>query len=177
MKTQPDTGGGRSPSHSKVVSNNASNPRPYRIILLCVTLSLLLGCTLGDDESHLDDIQSELNQNRKKWTSARVSNYELTFQWQCWGCSRYPVSISVREGRIVDIDFMGEDSRYFSGDPDYHTVDGLFDLMQAGIDRKVDILLAEYDSKLGYPIDVAIDDEIGTDDDAIGFEINGLVVK
>ena len=177
MKTQLDTGDGCSPSLLKVVPNNTSSLMPYRVILLCATLSLLLGCTLGDDESHLDDIQSELNQNRKKWTSAMVSNYELNFRWKCGLCYDEPVSISVHESRIVDIAVMVKDSRFLNEPPDYHTVDGLFDFMQEGIDMKADTLSAEYHSELGYPIDVWIDYEIGGIDDEIGFEINGLRIK
>ena len=52
---------------------------PYRMVLLCVTLSLLLGCILKDDR--LADVQSKLDQNRKKWTSAMVSNYQFNFRW------------------------------------------------------------------------------------------------
>ena len=149
----------------------------YSMILLCAILPLLLGCGLGDDDSRLDDIQSELNQNREEWTSAMVSNYELNFRWKCGLCYDEPVSISVRESRIVDVDVMVKDSRFLIEPPDYHTVDGLFDFLQEKIDMKVDTISVEYHSELGYPIDVWIDEEIGGIDDEIGFEINGLVIK
>ena len=147
------------------------------MILRYVTLFLLLGCTLGDDEPNLDDIQSELNQNRKKWTSAMVSNYELNFRWKCALCYDEPVSISVRESRLVNVDFVDETPPSPIAEPDYLTVDEFFDFMQEAIDMKADTLSAEYHSKLGYPIDVWIDYEIGGQDDEIGFEVRWLSIE
>lgn len=181
MKTQVDTGSGRSPSHSKVVHNNASNPTPYRIILLCVTLPLLLSCDLTDNvfKSTDNDTQSELDLNRKKWASAMVRNYEFYFQWNCVFCDfgeGGPVIISVRESRIVDINFVVDDVDTIGGF-NYHTIDGLFDFLQERIDQKADTISAEYHSELGYPTDVWIDDEMNTDDDEIGFEIQWLSIE
>ena len=179
MKTQVDIGGGRSPSPSKVVSNNTSNPMPYRVVLLCATLSLLLGCILKDD-GRLTAIQSELDQNRMKWTSATVSNYQLNFRWICYCSPEYvePVNISVRENRIVDVAFVKNDVPFtMMGLWRYRTIEGLFDLLQEGIDKKAHAISVEYHPELGYPVKVSIDYEEYTVDEEKGFEIDSLIVE
>ncbi len=101
----------------------------YRIILLCTTLSLLLGCILKDDR--LADVQSKLDQNRKKWASAMASNYQFNFRWKCFCSQEYvePVSISVRESRIVDVAFVKDDVPFaIGGIEDYRTI-------RKGVDR------------------------------------------
>ncbi len=178
MKTQVDTGNGRSLFLLKGVSNNTSNPMPYRIILLCTTLSLLLGCILKDDR--LADVQSKLDQNRKKWASAMASNYQFNFRWKCFCSQEYvePVSISVRESRIVDVAFVKDDVPFaIGGIEDYRTIEGLFDLLQEGIDKNAHTISADYHSELGYPVKASIDYEEYTVDEEIGFDINSLSIE
>ena len=179
MKTQVAAGRGRTPSFSKAVPNNTNSPIPYRIILLCATLSLLLGCILKDDE-RLTNIQSELDQNRKKWASAVVSNYQFNFRWKCFCSEEFvePVNISVRENRIVDVAFVADDVPFtMIGLWRYQTVDKLFDLLQEGIDKNAHSISADYHSELGYPVRVSIDYEEYTVDEEKGFEIDSLIIE
>ena len=178
MKTQVDAGGGHSPSLSKVVSNSTSNPMPYRMVLLCVTLSLLLGCILKDDE--FTDIQLKLDQNRRKWTSAMVSNYQFNFRWICYCGPEYvdPVNISVRENRIDSAVFVEDDVPVaVEGLERYRTIEGLFDLLQEGIDKNAHSISAEYHSELGYPVNASIDYEEYSIDEELGFEIDSLLIE
>ena len=178
MKTQVDTGNGRSLFLLKGVSNNTSNPMPYRIILLCTTLSLLLGCILKDDR--LADVQSKLDQNRKKWASAMASNYQFNFRWKCFCSQEYvePVSISVRESRIVDVAFVKDDVPVaVEGLERYRAIEGLFDLLQEGIDKNAHSISAEYHSELGYPVEASIDYEEDAIDEELGFEIDSLLIE
>ena len=186
MKTQADTGGGRNPSLSKTVSNNTNNPIPCRIVLLCATFSLLLGCMLvdydlkPDDEAKPTDIQSELDQSRKKWVSQMVSDYQFNFRWICFCAleSIAPVNITVRENRIDSAAFVADDVPVaIEGFKRYRTIEGLFDLLQEGIDRNAHSILAHYHSELGYPIDVWIDYDEATADEELGFEINSLLIE
>ena len=179
MKTQPDTGGGRSPSLSKAVPNNTNNPIPYRIILLCAILSPLLGCILKDD-GRLTDVQSKLDQNRKKWASAMMSNYQFNFRWLCYCTPEYvaPVNVTVRESRIDGVAFVESDVSVAIEDlKRYRTIKGLFDLLQEGIDKNAHSISAEYHSELGYPVKVSIDYEEYTVDEEKGFEIDSLIIE
>ena len=151
----------------------------YRIILLCVTLSLLLGCDLTDNvfKPADNDTQSKLDQNRKKWMSRMVSNYQFNFRWICFCALEYiaPVNISVRKNRIADVAFVEGDVP--GAIEDYRTIEGLFDLLQEGIDKNAHIISVHYHSELGYPIDVWIDYDEAIADEELGFEINGLSIE
>jgi hypothetical protein len=175
MKTQVDTGNGRSLFLLKAVLNNTSNPMPCRIVLLCGTLFLLLGCILKDDR--LADVQSELDQNRKKWASAMASNYQFNFRWECYCSEEYvtPVNITVRENRIVAVDFVVKHRVPFA--IDYQTIEGLFDLLQEGIDKDAHSISAEYHPELGYPVKASIDYEEYTIDEELGFGIDSLLIE
>ena len=81
----------------------------------------------------------------------------LNFRWECYCGQEYvePVSISVRENRIVDVAFVTDNVPFTIGTLwKYRTVDGLFDLLQEGINQKAYSISAEYHPELGYPIDV-----------------------
>jgi hypothetical protein len=178
MKTQVDTGNGRSLFLLKAVLNNTSNPMPCRIVLLCGTLFLLLGCILKDDR--LADVQSELDQNRKKWASAMASNYQFNFRWECYCSPEYvgPVNISVRENRIDGAAFVEDDVPVaVEGLERYRTIEGLFDLLQEGIDKDAHSISAEYHPELGYPVKASIDYEEYTIDEELGFGIDSLLIE
>ena len=148
------------------------------IVLLCVTLSVLWGCILKDDE-RLTDIQSELDQNRRKWRSATASNYQFNFRWLCH-CPFLiePVNISVREGRIVDVVFVADDVPFpVRGIRHYRTIEGLFNLLQEGIDNNAHAISAEYHVELGYPVKAFIDYEADAVDEERAFEIDSLNIR
>ena len=103
-------------------------PLPYRMVLLCAILALLLGCILKDDK--FTAIQSKLDQNQRKWTSAMVSNYQFNFRWECYCSPEYvgPVNISVRENRIDGAAFVEDDVPVaVEGLERYRTIEGLFE--------------------------------------------------
>ena len=106
-----------------------------------------------------------------------ASNYQFNFRWICFCGEDYikPVNISVRENRIDSAAFVeGDVPIAIEGLERYRTIGGLFDLLQAGIDKKAHSISAKYHSELGYPIDVWIDYEEYTVDEELGFEINSL---
>ena len=149
------------------------------MILLCATFALLLGCILKDDE-RLADIQSELDQNRKKWTSAMVSDYQFNFRWKCFCSEEYVtlVNITVRESRIDGVAFVeGDVSVAIEDLKRYRTIKGLFDLLQEGVDKHAHSISADYHSELGYPVKASIDYEEYTVDEEKGFEIDSLIIE
>ena len=150
----------------------------YCMVLLCVTLSLLHGCILKDDR--LADVQSKLDQNRQKWISKVVSNYQFNFQWNCFCVPEHvaPVNISVRENRIGSAAFVEDNVPVaVEGLKRYRTIDGLFDLLQEGIDKNAHTISAEYHSELGYPIKGSIDYEKDKIDEELSFEIDSLLIE
>ena len=154
----------------------------FRIIVLYFMLAPLCGCDilkLGDDR-HVDT-QSQLDSNRKKWDSEMASNYQFNFQWSCY-CSMdfvAQVNITVRENRIHSTAFV-------EGDVPipldvaigrYHTMDGLFNLLQSAIDANAHTISAKYHSELGYPTQVWIDYDQRSADEELGFSIHNLILE
>ena len=154
----------------------------FRIIVLYFMLAPLCGCEilkLGDDR-HVDT-QSQLDSNRKKWDSEMASNYQFNFQWFCY-CSMdfvAEVNITVRENRIHSAAYV-EDDVPIPLDvaiERYHTIDGLFNLLQSAVDANAHTISAEYHSELGYPTQVRIDYERRTVDEELGFSIHNLILE
>ena len=109
-----------------------------------------------------------------------VSNYQFNFRWICFCAlkSMEPVNITVRENRIDSAAFVeGDVPVAIEGLKRYRTIEGLFDLLQEGIDENAHSILVDYHPELGYPIDGWIDYEEAIADEELGFEINGLVVE
>ena len=153
-------------------------PLLYCMVLLCAILALLLGCILKDDK--FTDIQLKLDQNQRKWTSAMASNYQFNFRWECYCSPEYvgPVNISVRENRIDGAAFVEDDVPVaVEGLERYRTIEGLFDLLQEGIDKDAHIISAEYHPELGYPVKASIDYEEYTIDEELGFGIDSLLIE
>ncbi len=150
----------------------------YCMVLLCAILAMLHGCILKDDR--LADVQSKLDQNRKKWMSKVVSNYQFNFRWECYCSPEYvaPVNISVRENRIDGAVFVeNEVPVAVEGLERYRTIEGLFDLLQEGIDENAHTISAHYHSELGYPVKASIDYEEDLVDEELGFDINSLSIE
>lgn len=89
-----------------------------------------------------------------------------------------PVNITVRENRIDSAAFVAGDVPVaIEGLKRYRTIEGLFDLLQEGIDKNAHSILVDYHPKLGYPVEVSIDYEEAVADEELGFEIDSLVVE
>ena len=106
-----------------------------------------------------------------------VSNYQFNFRWECYCSEEYvtPVNITVGENRIVAVDFVVKHRVPFA--IDYQTIEGLFDLLQEGIDKNAHSISAEYHSELGYPVKASIDYEEYSIDEELGFEIDSLLIE
>jgi hypothetical protein len=89
-----------------------------------------------------------------------------------------PVNISVRENRIDGAAFVEDDVPVaVEGLERYRTIEGLFDLLQEGIDKNAHSISAEYHSELGYPVKASIDYEEYTIDEELGFGIDSLLIE
>jgi hypothetical protein len=127
-----------------------------------------------------DDAQKRLTENRRKWSSKAVKNYQYDFQRICFCVPAYtkPVKITAREGVAAQIEHAdtGEavDKAKFEL---YYTVAELFDYIQAAIDKKAHSIKVVYDDELGYPTSVEIDYIENAMDDEMRFKTGKLVVE
>ena len=154
----------------------------FRMIVLYFVLAPLCGCDilkLGNDR-HVD-IQSRLDNNRKKWDSEMVSNYQFDFQWSCYCIVDFvaQVNITVRDNQIHSAAFVEGDVPipHDIAIERYQAMDGLFDLLQSAIDANAHTISAKYHFDLGYPTEVWIDYEERTADEERGFSIHNLILE
>ena len=160
--------------------------RCYALVLCLISL-IWIGC--GEDENvPPGDVGSdsetilnpELVENRNKWQSKGIRDYEFSFQWSCFCTEELvaPVNVSIVDGAIDTIVSAGDglslDSSRFK---DYRSVDGLFDFIQKAFDRKAHSIIVTYDAEFGYPKRADIDYNEFTIDEERGFNFGDFVVR
>ena len=110
-----------------------------------------------------------------------VSNYQFRFQWFCFCTMDFvaEVNITVRENRIHSVAFVNGNVPIplDIAIERYHTMDGLFNLLQSAIDANAHTISAKYHSELGYPAQVWIDYEQRTVDEERAFSIHNLTFE
>lgn len=118
--------------------------------------------------------EAELEKHRTLWQAAGVEAYEYGYNKFCECHPETPPEtlVTVRGGEVV-----GVRHRPFGFDHDVHaeqrnlqwywTVEGLFDLVDAALEREAEVRTA-YDEMLGFPTHVYID----YDTDLIGDELD-----
>jgi hypothetical protein len=127
-----------------------------------------------------DDAQKRLKENRRKWSSKAVKSYQYDFQRLCYclPASTKKVKITVREGVAENIRHADTGDAIDKSNFDlYYTVEGLFDYIQAAIDKKARLVRVVYDAEWGYPTSVEIDYIRNAIDDEIHIKTGKLVVE
>ena len=112
------------------------------------------------------------------WEQTRSIDYTYEYNVLC-ECSDHfgqTVKVTVTNGEIESVVYTedGElgmlrikagDPPVTAGSPRYHTIDGLFDVVQDAITDEAEQITASYDSEFGYPTNVAIDYHLNAIDD------------
>jgi hypothetical protein len=105
----------------------------------------------------------ELAAARAKWRSAGLSSYEYGYRkfCECHPDTPPETIVTVREGQVVGVRHRPVDyAKEVPGDPErfkfYWTVDGLFDLVAAALDRGASVRVS-YDGALGFPTAIYVD--------------------
>ena len=117
----------------------------------------------------------ELKRNRDLWAAQKITNYRYTFQMICF-CKEdvvKPVVVEVRGGAHASITRAGGQTEQVEG---YYTLENLFDVVQAAIDKKVDKLSVTYDKQYGYPTSIKIDPKLNTTDDETSYIVSNFEV-
>ena len=108
----------------------------------------------------LKQAQAELDKHRALWAASRAGDYSFVLAPMCFCPREYvqPVRIRVANGVVASVTYVesGKTPEH-DGFGRYVTVDGLFAVIQEGIDRKASRITVSYDPEIGYPKDVSID--------------------
>ena len=116
------------------------------------------------------------------WEQTRSSDYTYEYNVLCECSDNFgqTVKVTVLNGAVESVVYAesGEfgrkagDPPVVSGSPRYHTIDGLFDVIQEAINFEADRLTVSYNSEFGYPTDVAIDQFVNAIDDEYSLTAN-----
>ena len=137
-----------------------------------ILLTLALACSSGGPK--FDDAQAELDTNRTLWGQTRANDYTYEYHVDCECSDNFgqTVKVTVSNGNVVSVVYaeLGEygklgDPPVVAGSPRYHTISGLFDLIEAAIRQEPDQLIVRYDGEFGYPTNIEIDYLIEATDD------------
>ncbi len=138
------------------------------MVRFALAAALLAGC--GGDQKALDKA-------RETWLREGSDTYTMTVVHTCFCPDTDPVEVEVVAGGVrsatihaQDGDLVVEASEYRS----WYTVDGLFDEIQAALDRGAHEVRVEYADKLGYPKDIYVDVEQLAVDDEYGWTITAI---
>jgi len=131
---------------------------------LAQLLLFALGCqSFAATAAHAAGLGDELAASRSRWNAAATTQYRYGYQKYCDCHPEDPPEtiVSVDGGRITRVYHLHADSAREvparEGSLDlYWTMDDLFDLIAAGLERGVAVR-AEFDEALGYPTRIYID--------------------
>lgn len=130
----------------------------------------------------LSDAQQQLDANRKKWDSLDINDYSFTLQRNCFcrGDAIRPVNIEVRDGsvtsaRYADTGELIPDDRQYNKQSVYNlNAEGLFNLVEQGIQSGAAQVDATYDKQYGLPTSIYIDQSTQIADEEMGYTISNF---
>jgi len=113
-------------------------------------IAFTLGCGLTDPTGPHAEEESRLEAARARWQAQAITDYTYVSSRGCFCVLeiREPATVTVRGGAIVSVTSVASGE---ARDPGlYHTVDGLFALVQDAIDSNAATIRTEYDPAFGY---------------------------
>lgn len=149
-------------------------PFPLRILQTVALSAALSACGLTDPSGPHAEEEARLREARSLWRAQGVASYTYVASRSCFCApeAREPATVTVRAGVIVSVvSVEGGVSRSPEG---YHTVEGLFDLVQDAIDKNAATIRTEYDPARGYLTSAYIDLDERLADEEFSIEARAL---
>ena len=139
-------------------------PRRNRYVALACIIGALSAC----DPFHESDFD-RYQHARARWERIDDGNYDMTLTMQSMVCCGDPVSVSVRNGVVVEahnaIDGRSVSTVYVP------TVDKIFDEIRDALRGEHGRIALEFDARLGYPILANLDRFKNSADDEVVYQI------
>lgn len=131
-------------------------------------------CGLTDPSGPHAEAEARLREARSLWRAQGVASYTYVASRSCFCApeAREPATVTVRAGVIVSV--VSVESGLSRSPEGYHTVEGLFDLVQDAIDKNAATIRAEYDSARGYLTSAYIDLDERLADEEFSVEARAL---
>jgi Family of unknown function (DUF6174) len=126
-----------------------------------------------------EELTATIAAQRAKWTAAGVGDYEFTLRWGIFTATAGDYRVTVVDGQSAGVTSLNKPMVSPDGPPlDVSdipaTIEEVFDRLEAelGADR----IVACYDSQLGYPVDVLVDQIFNAVDDELTMAISELTI-
>ena len=123
----------------------------------------------------IDSQQAHFFRNRGIWERRGLVNYDYTGAWVCVTCDEFYVAtaaVSVRDGAVTSVSSADPNIAVIPVPERFIPIAGLFDLLQAAVDRGAHNIDVNYDEEYAYPTFFFINY-----DDAIADEERGFTVR
>jgi hypothetical protein len=106
-----------------------------------------------------DMYQSLLNKARSKWNKLNLDYYEYEYMQYCFCINAgIPFAVQVKYNTIISIINKNDGTEVPEYQYEYfHTIDGLFDIIQEAIDNNYHIMSLAFDPVYFYPAEISID--------------------
>ena len=145
-------------------------------LTLLVLAIVLSACSLPGSKSEFDT-------NLEKWQASNIKHYRYSLAVMCFcpGTDKMPLSIEVRDGEIVSMNYadgtpvtaQDVQSEFFSG---FATIDRLFSELKADLGGAADEVAVKYHPTYGFPTEISIDRIKAAVDDELSLTVTEFEV-
>jgi Family of unknown function (DUF6174) len=143
-------------------------------VALSLSLAVLPACDMMGSEDAEE--RARLLQARSRWRAAGISDYSYEVRKLCFCPPEVvgPFAITVRGGAVASVVYVPTGAAVVPLAERHPTVDGLFAVVEATLERNPDRLTIDYDSALGYPRRIDVDTIVRAADDEVTYEAASL---
>ena len=144
--------------------------------------AMLLGAVVGCDSGRLlapsSQTITDLTAAQSLWTAQAISRYEFTLLRSCFCADVQPMHVTVHDGVVVSVTPEGSGIAIAEVQwSSYPSIERLFAITAEAIARPAASVNAQYDSVLGYPHTIYIDQVSGIADDEFGYTVTNVRVR
>jgi hypothetical protein len=131
--------------------------------------SAAMVCSWGKANAGENLELSTLNQKRAIWEDHGLESYNYFYQLNCFCVAESvrPVKIAVEGGVVVSV--LDTETGQNLDIARFQTVNYLFDQLNFYVVDQSDVVLADFDPALGYPVSVYVDPDIGLYDEEFSY--------
>ena len=142
---------------------------PIRLVV-CALLAVAVSCSDAVGPTH--QTTTDLEAARELWRAQNLHTYAFTLQRSCFCGNVHPLFVVVLSDTVAGVlDFQtGESVDRHLGE----TVDGLFTFIQNAVDRRAQLIRAEYDTVKGFPTEIDYDGAAQIADDEVFYRITDV---